>query len=486
MKKLLFLLPTLFLMVPLIAQKTNIGTSRITLKKNDKDLVIPYFRNYAIGTPRESITRAIIVIHGIDRNGDDYYKSIVNAAKSAVRPDRPRKVNPLDYTIVISPVFMNKQDIKDHSLNSKYPYWDSVWKFGGLSSNESSHPRDIRVSSFEVVDFIIETLTKNFPNLKHILITGHSAGGQFTNRYMAIGTGIKKLEEEGKIAVEGLVMNPSTYLYMDNKRYDPNTQKFIVQGSDYAGYNNYYFGLEELDYQYLKNAGATAEKIRNQYKSRKVYYLLGANDNDPNSESLAKGQFDMLQGPYRLERGLRYEKHLIDHFGKDIVNNHKFSIVPGVGHSSSKMYKSEQGKEILFGNPDNYCYKVAVVNNQTWMTENLMTTKCSNGSSIVASNYKSEMDGKIILYNIKAVENCNICPDGWQVPFYSDIANMDRTKSRDELRTLLNINKEGFMGFDYMILRDYRVYHGDFRGYGTARTVKGDASDFGVVRCIKK
>jgi hypothetical protein len=54
------------------------------------------------------------------------------------------------------------------------------------------------------------------------------------------------------------------------------------------------------------------------------------------------------------------------------------------------------------------------------------------------------------------------------------------------LRTLLNINKEGFMGFDYMILRDYRVYHGDFRGYGTARTVKGDASDFGVVRCIKK
>lgn len=91
-----------------------------------------------------------------------------------------------------------------------------------------------------------------------------------------------------------------------------------------------------------------------------------------------------------------------------------------------------------------------------------------------------------MLYNIEAIEKCNICPDGWRVPDYNDIANMDMTNSGDQLKTLLNINKEAFMGFDYLMLKDKRIYYGDFRGRGTGMTTIGDASKFGVIRCIKK
>ena len=44
-------------------------------------------------------------------------------------------------------------------------------------------------SSFEVIDHIVDELFDPalYPNLTRIVFTGHSAGGQFTQRYAALG-----------------------------------------------------------------------------------------------------------------------------------------------------------------------------------------------------------------------------------------------------------------------------------------------------------
>ena len=80
---------------------------------------------------------------------------------------------------------------------------------------------DKRLSSFAVADRLLAELSdaKRFPNLRRIVLAGHSAGGQFVNRYVAVG----RLGESGagparRLEYRFLVANPSSYLYLDGRR----------------------------------------------------------------------------------------------------------------------------------------------------------------------------------------------------------------------------------------------------------------------------
>ena len=41
---------------------------------------MPFFSNQSLDTPNDSVQKAVIVIHGANRNADDYYNSIYNNA----------------------------------------------------------------------------------------------------------------------------------------------------------------------------------------------------------------------------------------------------------------------------------------------------------------------------------------------------------------------------------------------------------------------
>ena len=57
-----------------------------------------------------------------------------------------------------------------------------------------------------------------------------------------------------------------------------------------------------------------------------------------------------------------------------------------------------------------------------WMTENLSTTTCADGTPIDPANYKKE--GDQVLYNTFALEACNVCPSGWRIPTKADIESL--------------------------------------------------------------
>lgn len=80
---------------------------------------------------------------------------------------------------------------------------DDDWRGGGDAN-------DTTMSSFDVVDEILAQLSdrENFPNLKRIALVGFSAGGQFVDRYVAVGKGVVR---EG-ITLVYAAMSPSTYL----------------------------------------------------------------------------------------------------------------------------------------------------------------------------------------------------------------------------------------------------------------------------------
>src|SRR5690606_19937597 len=116
-------------------------------------------------------------------------------------------------------------------------YWsDSGWKYGGDSTSSK------KLSSFAVVDEMVRKLgdKKLFPNLTKITVVGHSAGGQFVQRYAAGGSA------EGAVSVplRYVVANPSSYMYLNGYRINASGQWATPSGC--SNYDEYRYGLQDL------------------------------------------------------------------------------------------------------------------------------------------------------------------------------------------------------------------------------------------------
>ena len=323
----------------LTAQVTNIGNRTLEMDINGSKLKIPYYSNHFLEGSINEINAAIIVIHGTDRNADDYYYNMRAAAN--MRPEAS------DSTFIFSPQFLNESDIIAHSPGEEFLYWSSTgWKFGSNSLNTASNPRPERIPSYAVLDTVLLRLCQVCPNLESIVVTGHSAGGQVANRFAATSPMITILGNHYNIRIKVLVANPSSYVYLDNRRVKSGTiDQFESPGNTCTGYNDWGYGLDEL-YTYPARLGI--DSIISMYGKREVAYILGELDNDPSSSTLDVSCEAMLQGRYRLERGTIYFNHLLDLYGDKLLDSQTIDTVPGVGHNSLGMYTSAIGLCHLF------------------------------------------------------------------------------------------------------------------------------------------
>ena len=87
------------------------------------------------------------------------------------------------------------------------------WRFGGGEVSNG------KVSSFDFLDEIVRRLARRdvFPNLKKIVVAGHSAGGQFVIRYEMSN----QVHDSIDASVSYVVSNPSAYTYVDEVRPTP-------------------------------------------------------------------------------------------------------------------------------------------------------------------------------------------------------------------------------------------------------------------------
>ncbi len=317
-----------------------LGDSLLTMTRAEGTLKLPYFSNHPIGIPDPKIRRLILVVHGTLRNADSYYQSILDAANLADLDGWEES------TLVVAPQFLTEEDIIQHDLGAQYAFWRYMgWRQGDLSRTTSSHNRPWRISSFAVADTIIARAMTTFANLENVVVAGHSAGGQFANRFTASSNIHSELESRN-IRIRSIVSNPSTYLYLSPKR--KNTSgKFVVpdpgQISICPQYDNYKYGLNNPN-SYMDQG---SEVLRQHYRKRNVIYLLGELD------TFADIYLDVscpanFQGPHRLERGRRYIQHLVDEFGAEIRSNHHEVIIAGVGHNHGAIFASACGVRYLF------------------------------------------------------------------------------------------------------------------------------------------
>lgn len=324
-----------------------IGDKKFTFNKEGFTYKIPYFSNIkdVRDTDNSNITRAIIPIHGSGHTAGNHYESMLGAAEL--------ETTNLDTLLIVSPQFIGVTEISMFDLDDQHLYWSDQWRVGFTSLKLATHPREEFVSSFTVMDSLITKLSE-FPNLKTIVLSGHSAGGQFVSRYGASSPISDDMIAKG-IDISFVVNNPGTYTYVDDKRKVLGTENTFAVPSASAislcpEYNEYRFGLDEIPL-YVREIGGV-EAYRNRLPQRKITYLIGQNDNDtsPDATSINTLCEALLQGRDRFERALNYFDHLQDFYGPLIFENQKLQIVPGSGHSATEMYRSEIGRQNTFRN----------------------------------------------------------------------------------------------------------------------------------------
>ena len=205
------------------------------------------------------------------------------------------------------------------------------------------------MSSFEALDALIAQLADRtrFPDLRTVVLVGHSAGAQFVQRYAAASAAGDDLQRMG-VATRYVVINPSSYLYLDGERPALETKDRVPPSALLAkcpGYNRYKYGLERPNAYF---AALGPDEVRARYGGREVVYLIGERDDDPEGDNLDGSCAAMMQGRSRLERGRAFFRHLVDIYGDQVRDRHHLEIVPRLGHEGARILRSRKGLRWLF------------------------------------------------------------------------------------------------------------------------------------------
>jgi hypothetical protein len=284
-----------------------------------EQLVLPqgqfsFFSSHTWHQPLKGIQKIILVVHGSERNADRYFATMNGLAQNLA----PGKV------LVIAPHFKESHDIR---TAEEFIFSPEGWLsgLGALNAPE--------ISSFHVLEELLKKFiqNENLPDLKEVIITGHSAGGQLTQR-LALGT---KLPDEFKnVDWRFVVLNPGSYTYLTPQR------PFPIE--DGCSFNLYKYGLKGLPSYFT---GLVENQIIQQYLSRNVTYLVGEKDNDV--AGIDQSCEARSQGSHRLERAQNFKRLLDEQF----FHAHQIEVIPGIGHTQHGMYHSEIGRFILFKRP---------------------------------------------------------------------------------------------------------------------------------------
>jgi len=275
--------------------------------------------------PLTDIERAVIVQHGRARDADVYFRTALTAQAAAGEAGKK--------ALMISPQFIDELDVdRRHVAPNILRYTPEGWEGG----DDAIGP--MAVSSFAAFDAILKKLAdrRQFPNLKTVVFAGHSGGGQVVQRYAVVGKAAEALASAG-ISVRYVVANPSSYAYFSHDRPEPEIAKQC------PGYNDWKYGMDRLP-GYA--AGKTPTEFEKDYVSRRVIYMLGALDADPNHPLLDKSCMAEAQGPSRWARGHNYVA--VMKARDNGAPNHTLYEIANVGHDGDKMFTSACGLMALF------------------------------------------------------------------------------------------------------------------------------------------
>ena len=304
------------------------------------------YRSYSLDERNEHITRLLVMVHGKNRDADNYYSTAMAAAFLA---------HAMADTAIVAPYMASSaRDCEDPITPPQIDFscTGDSWRAG---ASALSHPQ---LTSFDFVDEILRKATSGvFPNLRRIVVAGHSAGGQFTMRYAMSN----KLHDDLKVELSYVVANPSSYPWPDSARPLPKGDAHptaaqsawedehpharfefgAIDATQCPEFNRWPFGLDARTTGYTRNM--ESERLVRQLASRPTTYVLGQID------VLPVAGFDsscaaMMQGPTRRARGEAFVAYMQQRWRA----HHRVRIVPDCGHNARCIFTADEVLPLLF------------------------------------------------------------------------------------------------------------------------------------------
>ncbi|KAL3780673.1 hypothetical protein HJC23_007120 [Cyclotella cryptica] len=361
----------------------------------------------------EKVTTAIVAIHGAHRVAANYMCSMIRAVMdwASANVTESERVSIQDQYLVVAPWFMAPVDGELESNSLPFLYWDDVhpiefsFRYGAESIPNANYNDEDTISSFGAMDVLLETLcqTARFENLQHIVIVGHSAGGQFVHRW-ALSSNHPCLDRP---LVRLVVANPRSFTYLDDRRYLPlldlhsiednidhlAAQSKVLSDSDNTVqsllefraptsqeegqcpiYDNYIMGLRENPHipapYFQSNTGKLEDtdldntnRLFCRYASRRIIYLSGRRDTDVLTSHHCN-DVGYFQGMTRRERSRRFysslqvlgeENQCAGDSGSSVMDSlslarqiHRRMEVNNVGHDHALVFVSSEGQNAIF------------------------------------------------------------------------------------------------------------------------------------------
>jgi hypothetical protein len=346
----LLLLATLLLASPALAQPAPCVTPTapcerwIELKPGERAMA---YATRPLDAPDPSVRRALILVHGTLRNADHYFVTATAAGFIA---------GALGDTLIIAPAFHSAGKGCGDKLapgEVSFSCRDDSWRSGGAALSDPS------LTSFDFADALLRRLADKrlFPNLRTIVVAGHSAGGQFVIRYAMAS----KVADTLGAPVRFVVANPSSYPW-------PDASRLLPQGDGAPGaaavawkdetphtgfrfgpfekaeaptYDRWPYGLEARSGGYT--ADLSDQTLRANLARRDITYLFSQVD------VLPLGGFDdspdaMAQGATRRQRGEAFVAYVRGALGA----HPKVVIVPECPHNDRCVFTTDAVLPVIF------------------------------------------------------------------------------------------------------------------------------------------
>lgn len=318
----------------------RIAPYRFPIKCSEKNAFVPYVSSHRIEQANRRIDRVIVAIHSSGFDALKCYRAIQGAADKV--PGAKQS------TLIVAPQFFDVNHIKERIPAGLIAWKVSPYRGSSLACIGPTK-KGLAFCAYDAVDQMLTYLNdkKRFPNLKTLVVAGHSSGGQMAHRYALVG----KYNSRNGVPVHFVPSAPSSFAYLTEERPVLGTKnRFEKPGTAVIqkepAYNNWGYGLAK---RYRAFRRASDDYLRNRYRNRRVLYLCGGKDNNPNDRSMSKVGAAMMQGRHRLERMNCFYQHLIKVYGQDITKRHSLNIAPGVNHNGFDAYASPAGLRVLFG-----------------------------------------------------------------------------------------------------------------------------------------
>lgn len=308
--------------MPPCTQATADCLRSTTLQGTEGEGTFSFYSSFPIYEPNarwEDLTSALIMVHGLNRNADDYFQYLMSTLTSEERQTE---------VALLAPHFRQQPRSGTQDL-----YWSGKgWREGQSSSDAA------RASSFAVIDQLIDQLgdRERFPALQNILIVGQSSGGLFVHTYAA-ATGIEQQHPHLRFH---FVVGESQYFYYPDARRVDESGNTLFTPSTCTGHDIWPLGYRSVP-SYL--ADVDRETVNQQFLQRDLIYLLGNGTGSDGSLNTSECRATLL-GSSRYQRGENMMTYLNTAFP---AHSHRKVIAQGITHDGSRIYQSPAFRTLL-------------------------------------------------------------------------------------------------------------------------------------------